>query len=85
MAELVLDISVSLDGYVAGPNPDLENPLGQRGEELHEWVFATQAWQETHGHEGGEDNVDSQLVAKLVGEASATIMGRHMFSGGNGP
>jgi len=84
MAELVLDISVSLDGYVAGPDADLENPLGQGGEQLHEWVFATQAWQEAHGHQGGEHNVDSELVAKLVGEASATIMGRNMFSGGNG-
>ena len=84
MAELVLDISVSLDGYVAGPNADLENPLGQGGEGLHEWVFATQAWQEAHGHEGGEHNVDSELVAKLVGEASATIMGRNMYSGGDG-
>jgi dihydrofolate reductase len=85
MAELVLDISVSLDGYVAGPNPDLENPLGQGGMQLHDWVFTTKAWREVHGHEGGEGGVDSDLVAELIGEASATIMGRHMYSGGDGP
>jgi dihydrofolate reductase len=85
MADLVLDISVSLDGYVAGPNPDLENPLGLGGMQLHDWVFTTKAWREAHGHEGGEGGVDSDLVAELVGEASATIMGRHMFSNGEGP
>jgi dihydrofolate reductase len=84
MAELILDISMSLDGYVAGPNADLEDPLGKGGERLHEWVIATRAWQESHGGEGGEDNVDSQLVADLIGQAAATVMGRRMFSGGEG-
>jgi len=85
MPELILDISMSLDGYVAGPNPDLENPLGQGGEGLHEWVLATKAWREAHGHEGGEDGVDSELTAELIGQAAATIMGRHMYSNGAGP
>jgi dihydrofolate reductase len=84
MPDLILDISVSLDGYVAGPNASLEDPLGERGEELHEWVLGTKAWRESHGHEGGEDNVDSKLAAELIGQASATIMGRNMFSGGEG-
>jgi dihydrofolate reductase len=84
MSDLILDISISLDGFVAGPNPDLENPLGKRGEELHEWVFATQSWREAHGHEGGEHNVDSELVERLLGQCSATVMGRKMFSNGEG-
>lgn len=85
MPELILDISVSLDGYVAGPNPDLENPLGQGGMQLHEWIFPTKAWREAHGLEGGEEGPDSELAAELVTQASATIMGRRMFSNGSGP
>src|SRR5436305_2985528 len=85
MPELILDISVSLDGHVAGPDADLENPLGQGGMQLHEWALASKAWREAHGLEGGEDGVDSELTAELVGQASATIMGRNMFSGGDGP
>jgi dihydrofolate reductase len=84
MSDLILDISMSLDGYVAGPNADLEDPLGKGGMRLHDWVFGTRAWQESHGGEGGEDNVDSELVAELIGQASATVMGRRMFSGGQG-
>jgi dihydrofolate reductase len=85
MPDLILDISMSLDGFVAGPNPDLENPLGQGGEQLHEWVLATKSWREAHGREGGEEGLDSELTAELIGQASATIMGRNMFSGGDGP
>src|SRR5437764_10558996 len=85
MPELILDISVSLDGFVAGPNPTLEDPLGQGGEQLHEWVIATKAWRAEHGREGGDEGIDSELTAELVGQASATIMGRRMFSGGAGP
>src|SRR5213082_3417508 len=84
MPELILDISMSLDGFVAGPNPTLEDPLGQGGEQLHEWVIGTKAWREAHGQEGGQEGVDSDLTAELVGQASATIMGRRMFSGGEG-
>jgi dihydrofolate reductase len=76
---------MSLDGYVAGPNPSLEDPLGVGGEQLHDWVIATKAWRAEHGREGGEDGVDSDLAAELIGQASATIMGRRMFSGGEGP
>jgi dihydrofolate reductase len=84
MPQLILDISVSLDGYVAGPDPDLENPLGQGGEQLHEWIIATKAWRAAHGQEGGEEGVDSELAEELIQQASATVMGRHMFSGGSG-
>lgn len=85
MAQLILDISVSLDGFVAGPNATLDDPLGVGGMQLHEWVFTTKAWREAHGQEGGEEGADSDLAAELIGQASATIMGRHMFSGGTGP
>jgi dihydrofolate reductase len=85
MPKLILDISMSLDGYVAGPNQTLEEPLGADGERLHEWVFNTKAWREPHGMEGGEENQDSAVIAEHVGSIGATIMGRRMFSGGEGP
>jgi dihydrofolate reductase len=82
---LTLDISVSLDGFVAGPDATLEAPLGQGGEQLHEWIFGLKAWRAAHGLEGGEDNVDSDVVEETVARSGATIMGRRMFSGGAGP
>ena len=84
MGQVVADISMSLDGYVAGPDPSLEDPLGKGGELLHEWVVETAAWRESHGRSGGEKNVDSEVVEEHVGAVGATIMGRHMFSGGSG-
>ena len=85
MPKVILDISMSLDGYVAGPNQTLDEPLGAGGERLHEWVFNTKAWREPHGLDGGEENRDSEIIAEHVGRIGATIMGRRMFSGGEGP
>lgn len=84
MTQVKLDISVSADGYVAGPNISLENPLGERGDELHEWVIKSAAWRERHGREGGEGGTDSDVVAAHVASIGATIMGRVMFSTGSG-
>jgi dihydrofolate reductase len=85
MGRLTCDISISLDGYVAGPDPDLEQPLGRGGEQLHEWAFGLRAWREPHGLEGGEEGPDSELIDELLAGRGATIMGRRMFSGGDGP
>jgi dihydrofolate reductase len=85
MPKLILDISTSLDGFVAGPNQTLDEPLGRDGELLHEWVLGTRAWREAHGLEGGETNVDSEVTDAHLGRIGATIMGRKMFSGGQGP
>jgi dihydrofolate reductase len=84
MPRLTLDISISLDGFIAGPNQTLEEPLGVGGEQLHEWVFSAQAWREAHGMEGGETNVDNEIVAEGLAKLGATVMGRRMFSGGQG-
>jgi dihydrofolate reductase len=84
MARLICDISMSLDGFVAGPNPSLELPLGEGGEQLHEWAFAAQAWRKQHGLSGGDTNVDSQVVEESLQNKGATVMGRRMFSGGAG-
>jgi len=85
MPEVTFQISMSLDGYVAGSNADLENPLGVGGEQLHEWIFGLRSWREPHGLEGGVDNEDSRLVAELIEAQGAVIMGRRMFSNGSGP
>ena len=85
MPKLIADISMSLDGYVAGPNASLEDPLGVGGEQLHEWVIALKSWRESHGESGGETNVSSGIVEERVAGTGATVMGRRMFSGGSGP
>lgn len=85
MSVVTADISVSLDGFVAGPDPTLEEPLGKNGERLHQWVVATQPWREAHGLSGGETGPDAEVMAEALGKAGATIMGRRMFSGGAGP
>jgi len=80
-----INISTSLDGYVAGPDPTLEEPLGQGGEQLHEWIFPLAAWREPHGLSGGETGPEDDLVRESVARTGAVIMGRRMFSGGSGP
>jgi dihydrofolate reductase len=85
MARLFLDISMSLDGFVAGPNQTLEQPLGEGGEGLHEWVFPLASWRAPHGLEGGETGADDDLVRERLERTGAVIMGRRMFSGGAGP
>jgi dihydrofolate reductase len=75
---------MSLDGYVAGPDQSLEDPLGKGGEQLHEWVIELAGWRTSHGYEGGEVNASSAVVDGSLEGAGATIMGRNMF-GGRGP
>jgi len=78
------DLSVSLEGFVAGPEPSQENPVGIGGMQLHDWAVNSFAWREAHGHEGGETNVDSDVISETVARTGAGIMGRKMFSGGAG-
>jgi dihydrofolate reductase len=85
MTMLKLDISMSLDGYVAGPNQSLDEPLGKGGERLHEWAVGLRGWREPHGLEGGDTGPDSDMIAESIRSRGATIMGRRMFSGGSGP
>ena len=85
MGKVRFEISMSLDGYVAGPSPSLEEPLGKGGEGLHEWVVRLASWRRQHGLEGGETGPDDDMLAESVANAGATIMGRRMFSGGEGP
>jgi dihydrofolate reductase len=81
MPQVRFEISMSLDGFTSGPNQTEEEPLGRRGEELHQWVFGLKAWREPHGLEGGEVNASSAIVERSVENRGATIMGRNMFGG----
>ena len=85
MSKLRFDISVSADGYVAGPNQSEEDPLGEGGEQLHEWVLKLEVWRRAHGREGGEVTASTPLFEEALGAAGAVIMGRNMFGGGPGP
>jgi dihydrofolate reductase len=85
MSRLRFGISVSLDGYVAGPEQSIEQPLGIGGEALHEWVFPLEAWRKPHGLAGGEVNDSTPVMERSLANVGATIMGRNMFGGGPGP
>jgi dihydrofolate reductase len=85
MATVRFDLAVSLDGFIAGPNPSEEHPLGEGGMQLHEWAFELAAWREPHGKEGGEVNASTPVMQAMVTNVGATVMGRNMFGGGPGP
>jgi dihydrofolate reductase len=86
MSKVRIHISTSLDGYVAGPNQSEENPLGEGGEALHDWVVELKAWREPHGREGGEENVSTPVIEEANADVGAEIMGRGKFGPpGGGP
>ena len=86
MAKVKFNITMSLDGYVAGPGQNLENPLGEGGLALHEWAFATQNFRAAHGLDGGgEIGLDDERIAAWNSNIGATIMGRNMFGPVRGP
>ncbi len=85
MSRVRVHISVSADGYVAGPNQSEENPLGEAGERLHDWVVALRAWRAPHGLEGGEVNASNAVVEEAQANIGVEIMGRGKFGGGPGP
>ena len=84
MGLVTCQISISLDGFVAGPNQSLENPIGEGGMRLHDWVFATASWRRQHEEEGGDDGADSEVAGEVGKGVGAYIMGRNMFGGGSG-
>jgi dihydrofolate reductase len=81
----VQGFSMSLDGYVAGPNQSLEEPLGVGGEDLHQWMFGTRYWHDMVGEAGGEEGVDNDFAMRGFEGTGATIMGRNMFAPSRGP
>jgi dihydrofolate reductase len=85
VSKLRFRISMSLDGFVAGPNQSVENPLGIGGMRLHEWVFKLAAWRAPHEMEGGEVNESTAVIEQSLVNIGATVMGRNMFGGHPGP
>lgn len=85
MSRLRFGISLSLDGFIAGPDQGLDNPLGIGGERLHEWALPLAAWRAPHGLEGGEINESTPVFEEALANIGATIMGRNMFGGYPGP
>ena len=86
MSKLRCHISISLDGFAAGPNQSQENPLGEGGMQLHDWVTRLAAWREPHGYEGGEVNETTRIVEESRENVGAGVMGRNMFGPpGGGP
>lgn len=85
MSKLRFEISMSVDGFVAGPNQSEEHPLGEGGMRLHEWVVKLEAWRQPHGRSGGEVNPSTEIVEEGMENIGAGVMGRNMFGGGSGP
>jgi dihydrofolate reductase len=85
MGKVRFDVSVSLDGFSAGPNPRFDEPLGDGGERLHEWMLQTAGFKEAHGGgEGGATGRDDEVVRETSDNTGAYVMGRQMFGGGEG-
>jgi dihydrofolate reductase len=85
VSKVKCQISVSADGYLAGPNQSEEHPLGEGGEALHEWVVKLAAWRKPHGREGGEVNASSEIFEETTANTGAVLMGRNMFGPVRGP
>jgi dihydrofolate reductase len=85
MSKLKVTITMSLDGFVAGPNQSERDPLGVGGMQLHQWMYPLKAFREAHGERGGEVNPSTPVAEEILGNVGATIMGRNMFGGGPGP
>jgi dihydrofolate reductase len=77
-------IATSLDGYVAGPNQSEENPLGEGGEQLHDWMVGLEAWRKRHGMEGGKTDASTPVVEEANANVGAEIMGRGKFGPASG-
>jgi len=85
VSKLRFQITMTLDGYVAGPNQSVEHPLGEGTEHLHDWLFKLKFFREIHGEEGGETGPNDDVLREAADNVGATIMGRNMFGGGPGP
>jgi len=85
MPQLRCNLTISLDGYLAGPSQSVENPLGVGGRHLHDWAFALAAFRKAHGLEGGEVNASTPIIEESTANVGAVIMGRNMFGGYPGP
>jgi len=84
MSKLRCHIAISLDGFVAGPDQSQENPLGEGGERLHDWVVPLAAWRRSHGEQRGEVNESTPVFEESRANIGAAVMGRNMFGPAGG-
>jgi dihydrofolate reductase len=79
MGKTRFSVTVSLDGYMAGPDQSEDNPLGVGGMDLHRWLFDMEAWRVSHGESGGRVDPSTRVVDELESGYGAVVMGRNMF------
>jgi dihydrofolate reductase len=84
VGKLVFDITMSLDGFIAGPNDGPELGLGEGGERLHEWVFGLASWRERHGLSGGTFDENAEVLDEAFRDTGAIILGKRMFDNAKG-
>jgi dihydrofolate reductase len=85
MGQVIADITMTVDGFIAGPNDGVEKPLGEGGERIHQWLYDSASWRELHGRTGGEARTDGELVEEAFERTGAVVMGKRMFQIGDGP
>ena len=79
MGKVTSDMSMSLDGFISGPNDDVDRPLGEAGDRLHQWVYGLASWRRLHGLAGGKSNRDAEVLDESFQTTGAVVMGRRMF------
>lgn len=84
MGSVFVDITTSLDGFVAGPNDAPGLGLGEGGERLHEWIYGLKSWREPHGLDGGETGIDDEIMGEAFERAGAVVLGRRMYDNAEG-
>jgi dihydrofolate reductase len=83
MSKVFVNLGISLDGYIAGPNRGPANPLGDRGRSIHEWLFEQRAFREhLHLGDGGKTGEDNRVVERVFARIGANVMGKRMFEEG---
>lgn len=85
MSKTKAQITISLDNFMAGPNDSPDNPIGDGGERLHQWVYDLEAWRKPHGLDGGKTGRDNEIIAAATANVGAVVMGRRMFNHGEVP
>jgi dihydrofolate reductase len=87
MAEQLVfaDVTMSLDGFITGPNDSVDLPIGEGGERLHQWIYDQESWQKGYGREGGTTGPENDLIAEVIERSGACVMGRRMFNHGEAP
>ena len=85
MSRTCFKVSISLDGFMAGPDQSIEHPLGVGGDQLHQWMYELEAWRAEHGLEGGIENESTDEIQAMFEDVGAIVMGRNMFGGYPGP